>query len=83
MTSRSIDFVLRAAPRACWFSAKELEFQVVGVWSIPMAKPMQKALQLGVLRLGLLQYRDVESGVFRESEEILLGGPGFASASRK
>jgi len=48
-----------------------------------MAKQMQKALQLGVLRLGLLQYRDVEIGVFRESEEILLGGPAFASASRK
>jgi hypothetical protein len=39
------------------------------------------SLQLGVLRLGLLQDGDVGVGVFPEGEEVLVGGAGLGSVA--
>src|ERR1700683_1052218 len=42
-----------------------------------------RLLQLRELRPGFLQYGDVGSGIFPESEEILIGGLGLGGVTRE
>jgi hypothetical protein len=72
--------------RACWermlVGSRGQVNQKLALWPYHRARlwPLN-SLQLRVLRLSLLQDRDVGVGVFPEGEEILVGGAGFGGVA--